>query len=506
MYSHIDNVNDNQNRSVVNEEAPKQGGNDYTDFVDNSPEAKEAAQLQAMADNSPEAKEAAQLQAMADNSQEAKEAAQLQAMADNSQEAKEAAPPNKPNNTGLPDDLKSNIENLSGYSLDDVKVHYNSDKPTELQAHAYAQGTNIYLGPGQEKHLPHETWHVVQQMQERVKPTIEMQEGGNMNDDDRLEKEADNMGDKASFKKIDKLNENKNMATTNSMTQKKKLNPSVIQAVKKVTIYTKNSNNNFVDPNMDIYEEEDANLGYAHLSRSSSSGRVRKSGVSNLKNTASRITGEDYNEDLNHDIFHEANTNNHHLTLENSFCAAFKYQIKHIKDVNSDGVIDNLMHNKLNANKILQNNTDNLNCHPDGNDALQDIMSSLKNLAFQRVAELKNKTIALSTKVKRRKSENTGMWDLDIIEDKINDIGKNIGEKKSKINNIFFKTQKNIRYLSMIGFNNANQNFRINSDNVWGQDELNVDATENLKDHIKEASDENWFWTKTEIEPMIDDL
>ncbi|MDO8991413.1 MAG: hypothetical protein Q7U83_00020 [Daejeonella sp.] len=28
------------------------------------------------------------------------------------------------NNTGLPDNLKSGIENLSGYSMDEVKVHY----------------------------------------------------------------------------------------------------------------------------------------------------------------------------------------------------------------------------------------------------------------------------------------------------------------------------------------------------------------------------------------------
>ena len=38
---------------------------------------------------------------------------------------------------GLPDDLKSGVENLSGYSMDDVKVHRNSEKPAELQAHAY---------------------------------------------------------------------------------------------------------------------------------------------------------------------------------------------------------------------------------------------------------------------------------------------------------------------------------------------------------------------------------
>src|SRR4051794_28821363 len=35
----------------------------------------------------------------------------------------------KSNNTGLPDSLKSGIENLSGYAMDDVNVHYNSHQP-----------------------------------------------------------------------------------------------------------------------------------------------------------------------------------------------------------------------------------------------------------------------------------------------------------------------------------------------------------------------------------------
>ena len=78
----------------------------------------------------------------------------------------------KVNKTGLPNNLKSGIENLSGHSMDDVKVHYNSDKPTQLNAHAYAQGTDIHIASGQEKHLPHEAWHVVQQKQGRVKPTL----------------------------------------------------------------------------------------------------------------------------------------------------------------------------------------------------------------------------------------------------------------------------------------------------------------------------------------------
>lgn len=101
------------------------------------------------------------------------------------------------NNTGLPDNLKSGIENLSGYSMDDVKVHYNSSKPAQLQAHAYAQGTNIHLAPGQEKHLPHEAWHVVQQKQGRVKPTRQLKSKVHINDDVGLEKEADVMGAKA---------------------------------------------------------------------------------------------------------------------------------------------------------------------------------------------------------------------------------------------------------------------------------------------------------------------
>lgn len=101
------------------------------------------------------------------------------------------------NRTGLPDALKTGIENLSGYSLDDVRVHYNSPKPAELQALAYTQGTDIHVAPGQEKHLPHEAWHVVQQKQGRVKPTLQMKGKININDDAGLEKEADVMGEMA---------------------------------------------------------------------------------------------------------------------------------------------------------------------------------------------------------------------------------------------------------------------------------------------------------------------
>jgi hypothetical protein len=97
------------------------------------------------------------------------------------------------NNTGMPDNLKAGVESLSGIDMSDVRVHYNSSKPAEVGALAYTQGTSIHVAPGQERHLPHESWHVVQQAQGRVKPTVQMK-GVAINDDVGLEKEAGDMG------------------------------------------------------------------------------------------------------------------------------------------------------------------------------------------------------------------------------------------------------------------------------------------------------------------------
>lgn len=99
--------------------------------------------------------------------------------------------------TGLPDDLKSGVESLSGMALDDVRVHYNSAEPERLGAAAYAEGRDIHVATGQEQHLPHEAWHVVQQAQGRVRPTASEQGGISINDDSHLENEATAMGAKA---------------------------------------------------------------------------------------------------------------------------------------------------------------------------------------------------------------------------------------------------------------------------------------------------------------------
>ncbi|WP_455664956.1 eCIS core domain-containing protein [Phocaeicola sp.] len=115
---------------------------------------------------------------------------------DEMQMKSEPAIQQKPNNTGLPDNLKAGVESLSGYSMDDVKVHYNSSQPATVQALAYTQGTDIHVAPGQEQHLPHEAWHVAQQMAGRVEPTTEIG-GMPVNDNAGLEHEADVMGAKA---------------------------------------------------------------------------------------------------------------------------------------------------------------------------------------------------------------------------------------------------------------------------------------------------------------------
>ncbi|WP_164557817.1 DUF4157 domain-containing protein [Massilia atriviolacea] len=198
-------------------DAPQDGAS--TAIVDNRGTVSTLRRYQALANGSPEAvqlKQQAELMAIAPASARLQ---RYQRMADSSPrvaplrrqagmivagEAAPAAPTagpvqreERPNNTGLPDRLKSGMESLSGMSLDRVTVHYNSDKPAQLQANAYAQGTEIHLAPGQERHLPHEAWHVVQQAQGRVRPTVQMKGGTALNDDAGLEAEADAMGARA---------------------------------------------------------------------------------------------------------------------------------------------------------------------------------------------------------------------------------------------------------------------------------------------------------------------
>ncbi|MFZ6767749.1 DNA/RNA non-specific endonuclease [Undibacterium sp. Di26W] len=217
--------------------APQTGVELATDFVDARPQAVAQRQRQEMANNSAQAKQLRAYQHMMQNSPRSLQLKSVQAIAaqrlenedpvqnklttvqkseedndplqaklpdDGTAQLVEQPSPkpdntanNTTNNTDLPNQLKAGIESLSGMSMDHVKVNFDSDKPAQLNAHAYAQGSDIHVAPGQEQHLPHEAWHVVQQAQGRVRPTMQMKEGTPVNDDKGLEAEADVMGAKA---------------------------------------------------------------------------------------------------------------------------------------------------------------------------------------------------------------------------------------------------------------------------------------------------------------------
>jgi len=193
MYVKVEKSKENESQSVTNYVTKNQSGGESTfQLVDNRPEAIAQRKLQAIANNSPKAMQLRAFQEIA-NSSQAKQAAQLQAMADNYSTLQQQSIQKEENKVGLPNNLRTGMESLSGMSLEHVKVHYNSSKPAAVQAHAYVQGAEIHLASGQEKHLPHELGHVVQQMEGRVKSTMQMN-GMNVNDHPGLEAEATRMG------------------------------------------------------------------------------------------------------------------------------------------------------------------------------------------------------------------------------------------------------------------------------------------------------------------------
>jgi hypothetical protein len=166
--------------------------------LNQSPRARSLAQLRQALDGSPRVQSLHVLQ-MAAN-QRAEVVAQgglAQRFVRGPARSAPAAVQRRENETGLPDHLRAGIEQLSGLAMDNVRVRYNSAKPARIQAYAYTQGSDIHVGPGQEKHLPHEAWHAVQQKQGRVKPTLQAKDIA-INDDAVLEREADVMGAYAS--------------------------------------------------------------------------------------------------------------------------------------------------------------------------------------------------------------------------------------------------------------------------------------------------------------------
>ena len=166
------------------------------------------ASLAAAADASPKVAAQVRLQASADTLQRREGDAALQRQLEEEEplqgkaiqcQGEEEELQMKPATTGsggLPAQLSEGIAALSGHDVSDVRVHRNSAAPAAVGAHAFAQGTHIHVAPGQDRHLPHEAWHVVQQREGRVPETTQVA-GVPVNDDAGLEREADSMGQRA---------------------------------------------------------------------------------------------------------------------------------------------------------------------------------------------------------------------------------------------------------------------------------------------------------------------
>lgn len=194
---------DQQESRLLNQENNQQNNNQQQDFEDNSQEAIEMRQLQNNIDNGEEMQQLLAYQNMVHQHESEQE---------------------QQNKTGIPDDLKTGMENLSGVSLDDVKVHYNSEEPEKLNANAQTDGKDVHVGKGQEKHLPEELGHVIQQKKKNVQPTTKLNNEVPINDNQNLEKEAVSMGQQALKNKDNKQENLEQIPSTSGPIQRAEIN------------------------------------------------------------------------------------------------------------------------------------------------------------------------------------------------------------------------------------------------------------------------------------------
>jgi hypothetical protein len=104
---------------------------------------------------------------------------------------------------GLPADLRRSMEASFGVDFSAVRVH-EGPQAESIDARAYTRGPDIHFAPGQyqpatqrgRELIGHELVHVVQQSRGRVRATMQAS-GMHINDDNALEREADELGAKA---------------------------------------------------------------------------------------------------------------------------------------------------------------------------------------------------------------------------------------------------------------------------------------------------------------------
>lgn len=116
-----------------------------------------------------------------------------------------STPVQRKKNKDLPEKIQTKMENSFGQDFSNVNIQRSSQEAVDLNALAFTKGDSIHFAPGKfnpstkqgRNLIGHEFTHVVQQKNSGVNPTTVMRKGLNLNDDRRLEEEADNFGKKA---------------------------------------------------------------------------------------------------------------------------------------------------------------------------------------------------------------------------------------------------------------------------------------------------------------------
>jgi len=117
-------------------------------------------------------------------------------------------------NSNKDKEIINGMENVSGVDLSGVSIIRNSSEPEKLNAEALYRKNEVHSAPGKDKHIPHELGHAVQQAKSKVKATTTIN-GQKVNNDPKLETEADDLGKKAL---------SKSDSTTNTYQLKNKFN------------------------------------------------------------------------------------------------------------------------------------------------------------------------------------------------------------------------------------------------------------------------------------------
>ena len=124
-----------------------------------------------------------------------------------------SSPNSSGSETKMPDNVQAKMEDSFNSDFSGVNIHKDSQSATDLGAQAYTQGNDVHFAPGKydpesqkgQELIGHELTHVEQQRQNKVAPTVQAK-GVAINDDPGLEKEADEMGEKAAAGKDTGMN------------------------------------------------------------------------------------------------------------------------------------------------------------------------------------------------------------------------------------------------------------------------------------------------------------